>query len=144
MKPYHISVIGTGYVGLSTALGFTSKDYKVIASDPDKTKTKKINEGKLPFHEPTLQETLQNAIKSKKLKCILNCEQAILNTDITFVAVGTPSRPDGSVNLQYIEKAACEIGDALKQKKTYHLIVIKSTVTPTTTEKKLKSLIETH
>lgn len=144
MKLHPISIIGTGYVGLSTALGFTSKGYTVITSDPDKERTKKIQEANLPFHEPKLQEQLENAVKTGKLKCILNCEEAILNSGITFVAVGTPSRPDGSINLQFIEAAACEIGDALKKKKPYHLIVIKSTVTPTTTENRLKPLIESH
>jgi len=143
MKPQLISVIGTGYVGLSTALGFTSNGYTVIASDPDKEKIKKIQEGILPFHEPKLQKQLEIAVKTGKLH-VLNCEEAILNSRITFVAVGTPSQPDGSIDLQYIKKAACEIGDALKQKKTYHLIVIKSTVTPTTTENTLKPLVEAH
>ena len=99
MKLHKISIIGTGYVGLSTALGFTSKGYKVITSDPDEEKTKKIQEGLLPFHEPKLQEQLENAVKTDKLKCILNCKEAIMNSDITFVAVGTPSRPDGSIDL---------------------------------------------
>jgi UDPglucose 6-dehydrogenase len=144
MKLHSISIIGTGYVGLSTALGFTNKSCTVVTSDPDKEKTKKIQEGILPFHEPKLQEQLENAVKTGKLKCILNCEEAIMNSDITFVAVGTPSRPDGSIDLQFIEAAACEIGDALKKKKNYHLIVIKSTVTPTTTEKVLKPLLESR
>jgi UDPglucose 6-dehydrogenase len=142
MKLHKISIIGTGYVGLSTALGFTSKGYKVITSDPDEEKTKKMRAGILPFHEPRLQEQLDNAIQTGKLKCILNCEEAILNSDITFVAVGTPSRPDGTIDLQFIEAATSEIGEALKKKKDYHVIVIKSTVTPTTTEKVLIPLIE--
>jgi UDPglucose 6-dehydrogenase len=144
MKLYRISIIGTGYVGLSTALGFTSKSYTVITSDQDKEKTKKIQEGILPFHEPKLLMQLENAVKTGKLKCVLNCEEAIMNSDITFVAVGTPSRADEGIDLHYIEQAACEIGDVLKKKKSYHLLVIKSTVTPTTTEKKLKPLIESH
>jgi UDPglucose 6-dehydrogenase len=144
LHPILISIIGTGYVGLSTALGFTSKGYTVITSDPDKERTKKIQEANLPFREPKLQEQLENAVKTGKIKCILNCEEAILDSGITFVAVGTPSRPDGSIDLQFIEAAACEIGDALKKKKPYHLIVIKSTVTPTTTETRLKPLIESH
>ena len=143
MKPYSISIIGTGYVGLSTALGFTSKGYTVIASDSDTEKTKKIQEGVLPFHEPKLHEQLEKAVKTGKLKC-MNCEEAIMNSGVTFVAVGTPSQPDGNIDLQYIEAAASEIGDALKKKNSYHLMVVKSTVTPTTTENRLKPLFETH
>jgi UDPglucose 6-dehydrogenase len=144
MNQHTLSIIGTGYVGLSTALGFTSKGYTVIASDPDKAKIEKIQEGILPFHEPEMQKQLETAVKTAKLSCTLNCEEAILSSNITFVAVGTPSKPNGNINLQYIKKAACEIGDALKKKNTYHLIVIKSTVTSTTTENTLKLLIESH
>lgn len=142
MKNRGISVIGLGYVGLTTVLGFTSKGYAVITVDTDKEKTKKIQQGILPFHEPKLQEQLVNAVNAGKIKCVLNYEEAIKSTDVTFVAVGTPSQPKGSINLQYIKQAIGEIGDALKKKKRYHLIVIKSTVTPTTTEKTLKSIIE--
>jgi len=144
MKLHSISIIGSGYVGLSTALGFTSKGYTVIASDPDKEKTEKIQEGSLPFHEPNLEEPLKNAVKTGKLRCVPKCKEAILKTDISFVAVGTPSRADGNTDLQYVKTAACEIGDALKKKTTYHLIVIKSTVAPTTTGNILKPLIESH
>jgi UDPglucose 6-dehydrogenase len=144
MKPHRISVIGTGYVGLSTALCFTTKDYSVIAVDTDKEKIEKIKKGLLPFHEPQFQELLEKAIKTSKLSCVSTFEKAINDTDITFVTVGTPSQPDGNIDLQHIEKAACEIGKALQKKDTYHLVVIKSTVTPTTTETSLKHLIEKH
>ena len=75
---------------------------------------------------------------------IIDDEEAILKTSISFVTVGTPSRSDGSIDLQFVEAALCEIGEALRKKTTYHLIVIKSTVTPTTTERVLKPLIESH
>jgi len=144
MKPHRISVIGIGYVGLSIALGFTTKDYSVIAVDVDNAKIKRINKGILPFHEPHFQELLKNAIKTGRLSFVPTFEKAIRDTEITFVAVGTPSQPDGNIDLQHIEKAACEIGMALQKKDTYHLVVIKSTVTPRTTETSLKLIIEKH
>lgn len=144
MKSHNVSIIGTGYVGLSTALGFTSKNYTVIAVEPDKIKTRKINNGILPFHEPNLQEQLRNAIETGRLSCVPTCKKAILSTDTTFVAVGTPSQPNGSINLEHIEKATREIGDALRSKSTYYLVVIKSTVTPGTTETLLKPVLEKH
>lgn len=137
-----ISILGTGYVGLSIAIAFTLRGYHVNVFDPDKFKTEKIKRGILPFYEPALQEPLEKAVETCKLKCTSNCKEAVLDTDIAFVAVGTPSQPDGSINLNSIKKVASEIGDALKQKYTYHLIVIKSTVIPTTTEKIVKVLIE--
>ena len=117
MKKPIISVIGAGYVGLCTAVGFASEGYNVIASDVDAEKANKINQGVPPFHEPGLQEKLKDCIQRGTLKCLVNqTEKAIHETDLTFVAVGTPSKPDGSINLQYIESAARNIGKALKQK----------------------------
>ena len=144
MKSNKISIIGTGYVGLSIALGFTSKGYTIITLDLNEEKTKKIQEGELPFQEPKLQEQLKKATETGKLECTSSFEEAILTSNITYVAVGTPSQLDNSINLQFIEKVACQIGAALKEKKGYHLIVIKSTVTPTTTENIIKPLIESH
>jgi UDPglucose 6-dehydrogenase len=142
MESHNVSIIGTGYVGLSIALGFTSKNYTAIAVERDKTKRRKICSGQLPFYEPNLKEQLRNAINTGKLCCIPTCKKAILSTDITFVAVGTPSKPNGSINLEHMEKAMQEIGEALKRKSTYHLIVVKSTVTPGTTKTLLKPILE--
>lgn len=135
MKKPQISVIGVGYVGLCTAVGLASKGYKVTACDIDPDKIAKINQGIPPFFEPGLQEKLTESIKKGNLQGLVNqTDKAILETDITYVAVGTPSKPDGSIDLQYIESAAVNIGKALKQKSTYHVTVIKSTVVPGTTQ----------
>jgi UDPglucose 6-dehydrogenase len=139
---YLISIFGTGYVGLCTAVGFASKGYKVITVTHDAEKVEKINKGWAPFYEPKLQELLCNAVKNNLINCTLNYKATILNTNITFITVGTPSKPDGEINLSLIEKAACEIGEALQKKKTYHLVVVKSTVVPGTTEKLVKPILE--
>jgi len=144
MKKQRISIAGTGYVGLSTAVGFAIKGYKVITFTHDPEKAAKINKGIPPFYEPELQENLKKVVDEELLKCMLNGIETILNTDITFIATGTPSRSDGSIDLQYIEKSACEIGEALKKKKSYHLIVVRSTVVPGTIEKVVKPVIENH
>jgi len=141
---HNISVVGTGYVGLCTAVGFASKGYKAITSTHDSEKASLINKGISPFFEPHLRELLQKVVKEGYLKCVLNREEAILNTDITFIAVATPKQPDGSINLQFIKEAACEIGDALKKKNGYHLAVVKSTVIPGTSETIVKPAIEKH
>ncbi len=138
-----ISVIGVGYVGLCTAVGLASKGYKVVASDVDNEKVEKINQGFPPFYEPGLQQKLHDSLRKNNFKCLTNqTEKAIRETDLTFVAVGTPSQPDGSINLQYIESAAHDIGKAIKEKKTYHVTVIKSTVVPGTTQGKVKPILE--
>ena len=137
-----ISVVGTGYVGLCTAVGFASRGYKVVASTHDPEKSELINKGIPPFFEYGLKEKLQKVVKKGYLKCVLNREEAILNTGITIVSVGTPSKPDGSIDLRFIENSAQEIGEALNKKDAYHLVVVKSTVVPGTTENVVKPNIE--
>ncbi len=144
-KQPKISVIGTGYVGLCTAVGFASKGYNVLACDVDEAKIEKINQGIPPFHEPGLQEKLSESLAKGNLKGVVGqTDRVVGETDLTFVAVGTPSRPDGSIDLQYIESAASNIGKALKQKDTYHVTIIKSTVVPGTTQDVVKPVLETR
>jgi UDPglucose 6-dehydrogenase len=144
MKLQPLSIIGIGYVGLSTAVGFASKGFTVVGSDLDKEKTNQIQEGNLPFYEPSLLGLLRNAIGAGKLNFASSCEDAVLNTDVTFVTVGTPSQLGGRIDLGCLKEAVFEIGDALSKKNTYHLVVIKSTVIPTTTEKSLIPALEEH
>jgi UDPglucose 6-dehydrogenase len=139
-----ISIAGTGYVGLSTAVGFASRGYRVTTSTHDEEKAAKINRGIPPFYEPGLEKLLKHTVKNQKLECILSSAEAVARTDITFVATGTPSRQDGSIDLKYIEVSAREIGEALKKKESYHLVVIKSTVIPGTTENLVKPTIEKY
>jgi len=143
--PYRLSIVGTGYVGLCTAVGFASKGYKVITSTHDPKKAHSINRGIPPFYEPNLQKWLQKVVKKDNLKCVLNQpHKAILNTDITFIATATPSQPNGSINLQQIKNSTREIAEALNKKDTYHLVVIKSTVIPGTTLNIVKPTLEKH
>jgi len=134
-KQPKISVIGAGYVGLCTAVGFASKGYSVVACDVDEAKITKINSGIPTFYEPGLQEKLSESIQKGCLKGVVGrVDQVVEETDLTFVAVGTPSKPDGSIDLTYIESAACSIGKALTHKDSYHVTIIKSTVVPGTTQ----------
>jgi UDPglucose 6-dehydrogenase len=143
LEKVRISVIGTGYVGLCTAVGFASRGYKAIAVDNQPEKVEKINKAIAPFHEPRLQTLLRKAIRSGNFECLLNqTERAILETDLTFNAVGTPSRPDGSIDLGFIETSAHEIGRALGKKGAYHVVVVKSTVVPRTTEDTVRNILE--
>lgn len=115
----------------------------VVPSTHDAEKAAKINRGFPPFYEPDLQELLQKTVRAGYLKCLLNePRKAVLDTDITFNAVGTPSKPDGSIDLQHIERSSHEIGEALRKKDTYHVVVIKSTVVPRTTQNIVKPILE--
>lgn len=141
-KP-NISVIGLGYVGLCTAVGFASKGYRVIAMDNDQQKVKKITAGKTPFHEPALSEMLCEAIDKKRLTCRTSAIHKIISeTDLTFIAVGTPSKSDGSIDLQFIENVSHDIGKALREKRTYHVVVVKSTIIPGTSVNLVKPVLE--
>ena len=143
MKQPAISVIGAGYVGLCTAVGFASKGYNVVACDLNEEKISKINSGVPPFHEPGLEEKLSESLQKGNIRGVVGqIDQVILETDLTFVAVGTPSSLDGSINLQYIKSATGDIGKALKRKGSYHVMVIKSTVVPGTTQNIVKPILE--
>ena len=138
-----ISVIGVGYVGLCTAVGFASKGYSVLSSDVDSKKVAKINEGIAPFHEPNLPELLSKSLQDGNFKSLPNgTQKAVQETDITYIAVGTPSKPDGSIDLKFIEAVSHDIGKALKEKETYHVVVVKSTVVPGTTQNVVKPILE--
>ena len=141
---YRVSIVGTGYVGLCTAVGFASKGCKVITATHDAGKAGSINRGIPPFFEPGLQELLHKVVRNGYLKCVVHCEEAVLETDITFITTATPSQPTGSIDLQHIESSAREIGEALNKKNGYHLVVVKSTVTPGTTQNIVKRTIEKH
>ena len=85
-----ISVIGVGYVGLCTAVGFASKGYQVVASDVDAEKIRKICAGIPPFYEPGLSELLKETIENGNLQCSVNeTQKAVLGTDITYIAVNS-------------------------------------------------------
>jgi UDPglucose 6-dehydrogenase len=143
LKKPSISVVGVGYVGLCTAVGFASKGYKVVAVEVDAEKAAKINQGVPPFHEPGLPEKLEASVNNGNLVCLVDqTEKAIEQTDLTYVAVGTPSKSDGSIDLKYIELAAHNIGKALKQKDAYHVTIVKSTVVPGTTQNVVKPILE--
>lgn len=100
----NISVIGAGYVGLVTAVGFASKGHNVLCIDRDKAKVDLIKQGKSPIFEDLMDDLLPRYMKSSgNLRASLDYEE-ILGTDMTFICVGTPAKSDDSINLKYIYK----------------------------------------
>jgi UDPglucose 6-dehydrogenase len=136
-----IAIIGTGYVGLVTAVGFAEVGNKVICVDIVKEKTEMINSGKSPIYEENLEDMLKRNI-GKNLRATTDLKGAVKDSEITFVCVGTPSKEDGSFDLTYIKNASEDIGRALSKKKEYHVVVYKSTVMPGTTSEKLIPILE--
>ncbi|MHA2272730.1 MAG: UDP-glucose dehydrogenase family protein [Candidatus Hodarchaeales archaeon] len=137
-----ISIVGTGFIGLVSAACFAKKGYETYASSMSKENIDIINRGEPPFFEDGLEELLKEAVSSGKLKGVIGREEAILNSDVTFLCVGTPMRDDKSADLQFIEQSSRAIGEALAKKDSYHLIVDRSTIIPGTTRNTIIKNIE--
>lgn len=125
-----VSVVGTGYVGLITGVGFSQLDHSVTCIDVDEKKVKKVNSGKPPIFENGLEEALKDAL-SRGMRTETGYA-SVKEADVVFVCVGTPSRKDGSVDLQFIEAVGHEIGRQLKHATKFVVVVVKSTVVPGT------------
>ncbi|MFP4051339.1 MAG: UDP-glucose dehydrogenase family protein [Thermoplasmata archaeon] len=138
----NISIIGTGYVGLVSGVGFASKGHDVTCVDIIEEKVKMINQGKPPIYEKGLDDLLKEVVEEGRLTATTDTVEAIKKSDITFICVGTPSREDGSIDTSGIEKAAKDIREALDQKDAYHVVCVKSTVVPGTTDQKVLSILE--
>lgn len=135
MKKLGVSILGTGFVGLCSAVCFAHRGIKVIASTHNEEKANLINQGIAPFYEVELEEILKEVVNRNdgNFKCLVGRKQAILDTDISMIIVGTPMGEDKRIDLTLMEKAAKEIGKVLRMKENYHLTVVRSTVIPGTT-----------
>ncbi len=128
----NISVIGSGYVGLVSGVCLADKGHRVICVDKDRNKIETINRGMTPIYEKGLQELLKKNI-NRNFKATTDLREALLQTDISIIAIGTPF--DGSeIDLSYVINGAQEIGEILKEKCEYHVVMVKSTVVPGTTD----------
>lgn len=136
----NITIIGTGYVGLVTGVCLAELGNKAICVDVDKKKIEKLKKGIVPFYEPGLDKLATKNIKKKRLFFETDLAQAIQQSEIIFIAVGTPSKENGEADLSYVEKVAEDIGKNLKK---YAVVVIKSTVPPGTC-RKIEKLIRKH
>jgi len=139
----NITVIGTGYVGLVTSASLAFLGHKVFCVGRNLEKIKKINGGISPFFEPGLDAILKNIVSRKLLIATDKLESSVLNSDITFIAVGTPTI-NNKIDLSSIINVSKQIGYSLKSNTKYHVVVVKSTVVPTTTEKVIKPILEKY
>ncbi len=136
-----ISVIGTGYVGTVSAACFAELGHEVICVDIDRSKIDQINAGIPPIYEEGLPELLEKHA-GRELIATSDYEFAVQNSDVSFISVGTPSDSDGNIDLGIIKAASAGIGKSLSRKKDYHVVVVKSTVVPETTEKVVLPILE--
>ena len=127
-----ITAVGTGYVGLVTASVFARLGNSVWGLDVDKKKIAGLKSGKVPFFEPDLQDLVKENLKKNRLHFTSDYKKAIGQSDVVFICVGTPPKANGDYDLQYIFESAKQIAKSLKK---YTVVVIKSTVPPSTGEK---------
>ncbi len=135
-----ISVIGTGYVGLVSGACFAEIGHSCACVDIDEAKVARINRGEAPIHEAGLAELLRRHVGTR-LTATTDLAGAVRDSDITFIAVGTPF--DGErIDLGYVREAARQVGTALRDKRSHHVVVVKSTVVPGTTDGVVRPIIE--
>ena len=127
-----ISIIGTGYVGLVSGVCLAEKGHDVTCVDLDARKVEMINRGEPPIYERNLESMLKANI-GKRLRATTDLPASVHATELSLIAVGTPFKGD-EIDLTYIRKAATDLGNALRTKADYHVVVVKSTVVPGTTE----------
>lgn len=130
-SPRDLSVVGTGYVGLVTALAFAEHGNTVTCVDVVPERVEAISLGRAPFYEPGVAQALTRHVSEGRVKATVDTASAVNDSVATFLCVGTPSADDGSFDLSQLRNAAREVGAALGQLERRHLVVTKSTVTPT-------------
>ena len=134
----NITVIGSGYVGLVSGTCFAEMGNKVTCVDIDSVKIEKLNNGVIPIFEPGLETMILKNVKNKNLFFTTALSEAIQNTEIAFIAVGTPMGDDGSADLQYVLAVAKSIGQTMKKR----LIVVDKSTVPIGTADKVKAAIQ--
>ena len=137
-----ISVVGLGYVGAVSTACLSSLGHTVIGVDLDPAKIEAIAAGKSPIHEQDLEELLTEGVQQGLVSATDDLEQAVVDTDVTFVSVGTPTAADGGCDHSYIDAAARSIGAGLKRKSAFHVVVMRCSIPPGVTMGFMAPIIE--
>jgi GDP-mannose 6-dehydrogenase len=137
-----ISIFGLGYVGSVTAACLAKLGHRVIGVDPNPLKVQLFEAGQSPILEPGLDEMVRSAKDSGTLAATHDAAKAVLESEISFISVGTPSQRNGKLDLSHVESVCRDLGTALRSKKSFHWIVLRSTVLPGTTDNIVIPLIE--
>jgi GDP-mannose 6-dehydrogenase len=137
-----VSIFGLGYVGCVSAACLSRDGHDVIGVDINPTKLELLASGKSPIVEPGLDDLIRQAVESGKLKVTENVNSAVHDTALSLICVGTPSNDNGSLKLDYVKNVCQQIGASLKSKEDYHIVVVRSTVLPSTVETLLIPILE--
>jgi GDP-mannose 6-dehydrogenase len=129
----NVSVFGLGYVGSVSAATFADDGHTVIGVDVNESKVAMLNAGQSPIVEPGLHELIASTVAAGRLRATTSTDEAVEATDVSLVSVSTPSRRNGSLDLSYLTRVCEQLGGALARKRSYHVVVVRSTVLPGTT-----------
>ena len=136
----HVTVVGTGYVGLVSGAGFADFGLNVTCVDCDERKIRTLREGQLPIYEIGLEEIIRRNVKNDRLSFSTDLKSAVQQSLVVFIAVGTPEGRDGEPDLSQIESVAVSLAECIDD---YKVIVTKSTV-PVGTSRRIRQLITQH
>jgi len=139
-----VSIFGLGYVGCVSAASLAAEGHEIVGVDVNPEKVGAINEGRSPIVEPGLEELLKRGVAQKRLRATTDTSEAVYATDLSLICVGTPSRKNGSLDLTYLTRVCEQIGDVLKDKPGYHVVVVRSTVLPGTTHSQVIPALESR
>jgi GDP-mannose 6-dehydrogenase len=137
-----VSIFGLGYVGSVTAACLADAGHEVVGVDVSPVKVAAIADGRSPIVEEGLDELMAQGVAAGRLRATSSAEQAIRETDVSLICVGTPSNANGGLDLRAVERVAQDIGEALAKKDTYHVVVVRSTMLPGSTEERVISTLE--
>jgi GDP-mannose 6-dehydrogenase len=137
-----ISVFGLGYVGTVSAGCLAREGHEVIGVDPVRTKVDLVNQGRSPIVEADIAEIISTTVESGRLRATDDAIEAVHKTDLSLVCVGTPSQPNGNLDLRYVRRVCEQIGAALKDKQERHVVAIRSTVLPGTVRNIIIPILE--
>ena len=140
--PMRVTVIGTGYVGLTTGACLAGVGHEVVCVDILPERVDAINRGESPFYEPGLDKLLSESLASGRLRATTEFAESVAASEVTLIAVGTPQASDGRIDLSYVAEAARQIGAALSDAGGYHVVAVKSTVVPGTTDGLVRAALE--
>jgi len=129
-----LSVFGIGYVGCVSAACFAKEGHDVISVDANRVKVEIVNSGKSPIVEPDIDELIGKVVREGRLRAVTDAIEAVKGSEMSLVCVGTPSQPNGSLDLSHIERVCREIGAGVQAKRERHTVVIRSTILPGTME----------
>ncbi|MGA7662946.1 MAG: nucleotide sugar dehydrogenase [Candidatus Sulfotelmatobacter sp.] len=139
-----VSVFGLGYVGCVTAACLARLGHQVVGVDVDPIKILALNEGRAPFFEPGLSELVAQEVAEGRLRATIDQADAVRNSDIALVCVGTPTNANGSIRLDYLKHVFTSINHELQYKKDYFVVALRSTVLPVAMEEELIPILAPH